>query len=546
MIESLYVSNYVLIEKLDLEFSSGLNAITGETGAGKSIILGAVSLLLGAKGDKDDVRKGEDKAEISGVFYTESPLIKAFLSEREIEADDNRLIIRRIIRKEGRTSYSVNGVPLSLKEGEELGEMLVDFSSQHAHHSLMKKDVKRQILDEYSSSEPLLSEYQKVYKLFFSSMKELDETKERIEKSREEKDYMSYCLDEIDKAELKVDEEDALKDKVKKLSSYESLIESSESVSHSLRSVSVELNSALQAMKKASSFDSSLNEYSERLESASIEVDDIYSSMRDYSSSLSFSEGEMEKINTRLSLIQRLKRRYGGSVESALKTAEEYREKLSLINESTELIGELEKKVKEYREKAIALSKELSSIRQKGAAEFSKKIENTLHRLGMENAIFFISVTDDELGLYGKDRIEFLITPNKGEKTSRIEDSASGGELSRIMLSIKASSKEKCGIETHIFDEIDAGLGGTVASSVADEIVALSSKSQVITITHLSQIASRADSHFEVEKETVGERTISTIKEISGKERVEEIARLLSGNITPISLEHAREMLNSK
>ncbi len=546
MIESLYVINYVLIEKLDLEFSSGLNAITGETGAGKSIILGAISLLLGAKGDKDDVRKGEEKAEISGVFYTESPFVKAFLSERDIDIEDNRVIIRRIIRKEGRTSYSVNGVPLSLREGEELGEMLVDFSSQHAHHSLMKKDVIRQILDDYSSSEPLLSEYQNVYKLFLSSKKELEETKERIEKSREEKDYMSYCLDEIDKAELKVDEEDELKDKVKKLSSYESLIESSESVSHTLRSVSVELNTALQAMKKASSFDSSLSEFSDRLESASIEVDDIYSSMRDYSSSLSFSEEEMEEINTRLSLIQRLKRRYGGSVECALKTAEEYREKLSLINESTELIGELEKKVTAYREKADILAQKLSSLRNKGAQEFSKKIENTLHRLGMENAVFLINVEEGEIGLYGKDNIEFLITPNKGEKTSRIEDAASGGELSRIMLSIKASSNQKGGIETHIFDEIDAGLGGTVASSVADELVALSRKSQVITITHLSQIASRADSHYEVKKETVGERTISTIRLITGEERVEEIARLLSGNITSISLKHAREMLDLK
>ncbi len=546
MIESLYVSNYVLIEKLFLEFSSGLNAITGETGAGKSIILGAISLLLGAKGDKDDVRKGEEKAEISGVFYTESPFVKAFLSERDIDIEDNRVIIRRIIRKEGRTSYSVNGVPLSLREGEELGEMLVDFSSQHAHHSLMKKDVIRQILDDYSSSEHLLSEYQKVYKLFLSSKKELEETKERIEKSREEKNYMSYCLDEIDKAELKVDEEDELKDKVKKLSSYESLIESSESVSHTLRSVSVELNTALQAMKKASSFDSSLSEFSDRLESASIEVDDIYSSMRDYSSSLSFSEGEMEEINTRLSLIQRLKRRYGGSVECALKTAEEYREKLFLINESTELIGELEKKVTAYREKADILAQKLSSLRNKGAQEFSKKIENTLHRLGMENAVFLINVEEGEIGLYGKDNIEFLITPNKGEKTSRIEDAASGGELSRIMLSIKASSNQKGGIETHIFDEIDAGLGGTVASSVADELVALSRKSQVITITHLSQIASRADSHYEVKKETVGERTISTIRIITGEERVEEIARLLSGNITSISLKHAREMLDLK
>ncbi len=546
MIESLYVSNYVLIDKLDLEFSSGLNAITGETGSGKSIIMGAISLLLGAKADKEDVRKGEDKAEISGVFYTHSPLVASFLSSRDIDLEDNRLVIRRVIRKEGRTSYSVNGVPLSLKEAEELGELLVDFSSQHAHHSLMKKDVMREILDEFSLSLPALSDYQTAYKLYIATEKELDDTKREIEKSREEKDYMSYCLDEIEKADIKIGEEETLKDNLKKLSNSESLIESSELSSQSLREAKGVLSSALESMRKALGVDSSLSGYVDRLESASIEVDDIYESMRDYLSSLSFSEGEMEEMNTRLSIIQRIKRRYGGSVESVLKTKEEYREKLALINDSSERISELEKNKEKYRKEATVLAEKLSALRHKGAGDFSKKIENTLHQLGMENALFNISVTDDEMGLYGKDRIEFLITPNKGEKTSRIEESASGGELSRIMLSIKASSNQSGGVETLLFDEIDAGLGGTVASSVAEELLELSKKSQVITITHLAQIASRADGHYVVSKETVGDRTHSSIRAIEGEEREKEIARLLSGNITDISLSHAREMLSHK
>ncbi len=546
MIESLYVSNYVLIDKLDLEFSSGLNAITGETGSGKSIIMGAISLLLGAKADKEDVRKGEDKAEISGVFYTRSPLVASFLSSRDIDLDDNRIVIRRVIRKEGRTSYSVNGVPLSLKEAEELGELLVDFSSQHAHHSLMKKDVMREILDEYSSSLSSLSDYQKAYKLYLQTEKELEDTKSEIEKSREEKDYMSYCLDEIERADIKIGEEETLKDNLKKLSNSESLIESSSLSSQSLREAKGVLSSALENMKKALGVDSSLSGYVDRLESASIEVDDIYESMRDYLSSLSFSEGEMEEMNTRLSIIQRLKRRYGGSVESVLKTADDYRGKLELINDSSERISLLEKKGEKYRKEAASLAEKLSALRHKGAVDFSKKIENTLHHLGMENALFNISVTDDEMGLYGKDRIEFLIAPNKGEKTSGIEESASGGELSRIMLSIKASSNQAGGVETLLFDEIDAGLGGTVASSVAEELLELSKKSQVITITHLAQIASRADGHYVVSKETVDDRTHSSIKAIEGEARVEEIARLLSGNITPISLSHAREMLSNK
>lgn len=546
MIESLHVSNYVLIDNLDLNFTSGLNVITGETGSGKSILLGALSLLLGARGDREDIRKGKDRAEISGVFYSDSPSVRSWCEERGISLEDNSIIIRRILKAEGRSLYTVNGSPVSVKEGEELGELLVDFSSQHAHHSLMKKDVQRALLDNYSATGELLSSFSGSYNEMRDAEKALEETLRTLNESREEADYMSYCADEIEKAGLAVGEEDELREKLKKEADSEFLVENVTSSSMDIKSASSLLSSALSTLQKALKRDDSLSSLYERLDSAVIEIDDISSSLRDYVSSLTFSPEEIEEMNSRLSTIQKMKRRYGGSVESALSTLEEYRNKLSLLSDSSDRIQELEKRVEKYRAQVGKKAEALSAERRRGALSFSSKIEGVLHKLGMENAVFTVSVEDDRLSPYGKDRIEYRIQANKGEKVSEIQDAASGGELSRIMLAIKASCNFDSSVETLIFDEIDSGLGGVVASFVGDELKLLSFSSQVIAITHLSQIACRADSHFLVEKKNEEGRTISSIRSIEGEERVRETARLLSGDTSGISLEHARAILGDK
>ncbi len=545
MILSLHVSNYVLIDSLDLDFSSGLCAITGETGSGKSILLGALSLLLGAKGDREDVRKGSDRAEISGVFQTDSRDVKHWLDERDIVSEDGEIVIRRVIRTGGRSTYTVNGTPVTIKEGEELGEYLVDFSSQHAHHSLMKKEVLRSLLDDYSKDNEELEAYSSSYKALTDAKRELEETKRILQSSKEEADYMSYCLSEIEKAGLREGEEDELREKLKKEANSEFLASSIQNSVSDLNSARSFLFSAFSSIEKAGRKDEELGSLVSRLDSSVIETDDIYETLRDYLSSLSFSEEEIEEMNSRLSLIQRLKRRYGGSVEAALRTADDYREKLSLIEDSSGRMNELGKKVEKYTLETEKRACTLSEKRRKGADVFSRKIEETLHKLGMENAVFTIIVSDTVPGPYGKDNIEYLIAPNRGEKTSPIQNSASGGELSRIMLAIKASSNSSSSVDTLLFDEIDAGLGGVVATFVGEELRELSSRNQVITITHLAQIASRADTHFLVSKSSVGDRTVSSIREVTGEERVKETARLLSGDEGEISLMHARELLSA-
>ena len=547
MLESLHVRNYVLIDSLDLDFSDGFTVITGETGSGKSIILGALSLLLGQKADKEAVRKGSEMAEVSGTFSIGSSEVLSWCNDHEIEVEDNTLVLRRVIRSNGRSTYSVNGTALNRSEGEELGMLLVDVSSQHAHQSLMKNDVLRKVLDEASSSLEALDSYRASYKELMETEDKLKQTKELMERSSEEADYMKYCLSELENADLKVGEEEELKEKLSLQASSEYIAENLSSVQDELKSAQSSLSEALSYIRKAEKKDPSLLQYSERLESQSIETEDIFESIRDYLSSMSFSETEIEMMNQRISLIQRMKRRFGGSVEAAIEQRENFREKLELISDSSDVISSLEKKMDKLSKEVEDKAQKLTSLRKKGATAFSKHIEKKLHRLGMEASVFTISVTPlSSPGPYGKDKIEYLISANKGEKTSLIQETSSGGELSRLMLAMKTSMEGSGSVDTMLFDEVDAGIGGRVATCVAKELRQLSQSKQVITITHLSQIASKADRHYKVYKYEENGRTISHIKLLDGEERVRELARILSGDESEISLEHARKMLEDR
>ena len=547
MLESLHVRNYVLIDSLDLDFSDGFTVITGETGSGKSIILGALSLLLGQKADKEAVRKGSEMAEVSGTFSIGSSEVLSWCNDHEIEVEDNSLVLRRVIRSNGRSTYSVNGTALNRSEGEELGMLLVDVSSQHAHQSLMKNDVLRKVVDEASSSLEALDSYRASYKELMETEDKLKQTKELMERSSEEADYMKYCLSELENADLKVGEEEELKEKLSLQASSEYIAENLSSAQDELKSAQSSLSEALSYIRKAEKKDPSLLQYSERLESQSIETEDIFESIRDYLSSMSFSETEIEMMNQRISLIQRMKRRFGGSVEAAIEQRENFREKLELISDSSDVISSLEKKMDKLSKEVEYKAQKLTSLRKKGATAFSKHIEEKLHRLGMEASVFTIAVTPlSSPGPYGKDKIEYLISANKGEKTSLIQETSSGGELSRLMLAMKTSMEGSGSVDTMLFDEVDAGIGGRVATCVAKELRQLSQSKQVITITHLSQIASKADRHYKVYKYEENGRTISHIKLLDGEERVRELARILSGDESEISLEHARKMLEDR
>lgn len=544
MLEHLSVRNYVLIDHLDITFGEGFTVLTGETGSGKSIMLGALSLLLGAKADREAVRQGEESAEIAGIFSSLGPRVLAWAEEHGIAIEDGSIIIRRLIRVTGRSAYTVNGSPITVKEGEELGHLLFDVSSQHAHQSLLRPDVLRSMLDEAAKVEGLLSSYQSSYRSVRSLEKEADDLRESIRRSSEEADYMRFSLSELDAADLKVGEEEELKAEIEVMNSAEFLRESLSSIVSEMKGASSSLSSAMEMLGKAARKDQRLSAYSDRLESLAIESDDILLSLRDHLSSIDFPESEMEEKNARLMQLQRIRRKFGGSIEEAIRRRDDFRVRLEEAENGSSLLESLSLRLEKEREKMRDAAEELHSARIRAASVLSKRIEEKLKVLGMASAVFSIRVERlDTPGPDGMDRIMFLVAPNKGEKLSPVQDSASGGELSRIMLAVKVSMRSADSSAAMLFDEIDAGIGGTVANAVGEEMKALSLSEQVIAITHLPQIASRATSHFLVEKEERGGRTMTRIRAVSGEERVKEIARLLSGETSDLSLSHARALL---
>ena len=543
MLEHLSVRNYVLIDHLDIDFHSGFTVLTGETGSGKTIMLGALSLLLGAKADRNDVRLGENSAEITGLFSVSSKAVFDWADEHGIEIEDNEILIRRLIKATGKGAYTVNGSPVTVKEGEELGHMLVDVSSQHSHQSLLRNDVLRSILDKFSSLEKEKDSYTESYKALRSIENEIKELEERVRRSLEEADYMRFSLGELEKADLREGEEEELKKEVEIMGSSEFLKENLSAAISEMKSASASLGEALDAVRKASKKDDRLAAEADRTESIGIEADDIMLSLRGYFESIDYSESELEEKNSRLMVLQRIRRKYGGSIEEAIRRRDEYRLKLEESENSEEILESLRKKRNTAYEDAVGRAEKLLSERKRGALRLSHKIEEMLHLLGMKAAIFEIRTERTEtLNPDGMDRISFLIAPNKGEKLSPIENTASGGELSRIMLALKVTVNAS-GDASMLFDEIDTGIGGTVANAVGEEMKKLAEREQVIAITHLAQIASRASSHYLVEKEEKNGRTMTRIRCVEGEERVKEIARLLSGETSDLSLEHARMLL---
>ena len=543
MLESFSIRNYVLIDKLDLEFSDGFSAITGETGSGKSILLGAMSLILGAKADKESIRKGEDSTEVAAVFLSSSPAVTSWLDAHDAIGDDGEIIIRRSIRMSGRSSYTVNGIPVSRKEGEELGSLLVDISSQHAHQSLLRPGVYVSMVDEAAGNGELADEYRRIY----SELRDLSAERERmaaeIARSAEEKDYITYCLGELESADLKIGEEESIRARLDVINSAESLRESMQIAMDELKNGTSALSEALSVLFKAGRKDQELQQLAQRLEPVSIDADDILLTLRSHLSAVEYSEEELDSLNARLSIIQKMKRRFGGSVESAIAKRDEYKERLRVIDDGDDMLADLDKRISKLRIELDSSADALSASRKETASDLGMRIERTLHDLGMAGAAFRITVEHASPGPDGADSISFLIAPNKGEKLSPVQNTASGGELSRILLAIKASTGEQGGPETMLFDEIDAGLGGNSANAVGDELRKLSENCQIIAITHLPQIAVRADSHYLVEKRATEGRTVSSVRKIDGEDREKETARLLSGSTSGISLEHARSLL---
>ena len=549
MLEHLDIKNYALIENLSVDFSQGFNVITGETGAGKSIILGALGLLMGEKADTSAIRNGAEEIVINAVVSVpEGHEILPWLEEKGVEPDDGALYIKRTVKASGRSMIYVQGQLFMRQDLCHLADSLIDMHGQSEHQSLLHADKQRKILDSFAKNDELLISCGEAYKTLTKLISEREELSSKLEEAQRQEDYFQFALEEIEGAKI-VDafEDENLSEKIKVLSQFESIYENISLCCDQLKEAKGLLYNASSFCSKAAKSDAKLSDFTARIEGSRIEVDDIAQALRDYLGSVDYSQEAINQMQDRLAVLQRLKRKYGPTLDKVLAFGLKAKESLELSQNFGDKLEEANKAIAEQEKQFTSVCSSLSSARKKAASELQAKICSVLRLLGMPNAQFSIEVLPlEKANSFGCDQISFMISANPGEPMKEIKAIASGGELSRVMLALKTVLASADSIQTQVFDEVDSGIGGSVALSLAQCIEDLAQKKQVIAITHLASIASHATTQMVVSKTVEQGRTYTHLKVVSGEARVHEIARMLSGDESAVSLEHARKMLEGQ
>ncbi|MEM5948691.1 DNA repair protein RecN [Spirochaetia bacterium 38H-sp] len=556
MLEQLSIRNYAIIDELVVDFFPGFTVITGETGAGKSVFIGALSVLVGERVASDVIRSGADFAEVSAVFnVANNNDALLWLSGRDIAFEDGLVIVRRVIKKTGRSSAFISGVSVSASDLAEFTSFLVDIHGQHEHQSLFKPDSQRRYLDSFAGLDDELARYSSLFNDFVSTKNRLDELVARGDNLEKERELLEFSVKEIEGASLVEGEDEELDRELAVLSNMEKIFSDLSDFFYLAgddgHGVLPGLKRMLRLLDSVAGFDSSIKELYSRLESAFYEVEDVVEQLSSYRDGLSFSPERLEQCSERIAQIQKLKRKYGDSIPEILSYLENAQKRLEEVVSYDDDIMQLEKKVSELRRGVFEMAKQISALRNAAASDSSAKIEDIVKTLGMTKARFKIDVSPriSEKGVplcnpSGMDTVEFLIAPNAGEDFKPLRKIASGGELSRVMLAIKTLMAKADSISTIIFDEVDTGIGGEVAIAVGKHLSELAKDKQVFCITHIASIASRADRHLFVSKRVESNATYTDISYIKKEEREKEIARMLSGDSeNPVSLEHARALL---
>jgi DNA repair protein RecN (Recombination protein N) len=556
VLEQLTIQNYALIDRLHIDFTEGMNVFSGETGAGKSILAGALSLLHGSRADTGAIRTGADETMVSGTFVVEgNEDAEAWLSEHAIEPEDGAVIIRRTVKRTGRGTIYIQSAPVTRGDLEDFTNLILDLHGQHEHQSLLSEDNHRKLLDRYAG----LEEEVNALSERFGELTNLKRRRERLVSSEQERmremDFLSYAVQEIEEANLTEGEEDELEQERSILSQHEKLAENLDSLYESLAEsrggALGQIREARHAMETVNGIDSGLSPVAKRLDDAFFELEDIAETVRDYASRVEFSAERLEQVEDRIAAIHRLEKKYGADISDVLRYAEEAREQLAALENYEEDKAQLEEDIKRTEREVLETAHEISRKRKAAAEELQRRIEGVLGALGMKKTRFHIGVEQKMsqagkpvCGSYGIDSVAFRLAPNPGEPVKPLKDIASGGEISRVMLAVKTVLAEADRIQTLVFDEIDAGIGGEVALAVGEYLKQLSGGKQVMCITHLASIAVRADNHIKVEKLVEEDRTVTRVAVVDGSERVEEIARMLAGDRTgKTSRTHAEELL---
>ncbi|MFZ0453688.1 MAG: DNA repair protein RecN [Ignavibacteriaceae bacterium] len=565
MLKSLKIQDYALIKSIYVEFGKGLNIITGETGAGKSILIDAINLLIGERASTETVREGAQKAFVEGIFdIASNKKIEELLGENQIEILPE-LILRREISLKGANRCFINDTPAPLSVVKDLGDILVDFHGQHEHQALLKPDTHIDYLDEFSHSEDLLRNYRWLYSALIKLKKDLAEMKGKTNSNNEKRDIYLFQLKEIDAVSPEPDEEEKLVEELKILENSEQLLELTTNIYQGLyeseNAVYDSLVKIRNMLNEAASIDKSFTESNKEYESVVAMVKDISEFIRSYNSRIEMDSGRLNTIRERLSAINLLKKKYGGSIKAVLDHRKKIREELGDSEDSSEKITELEKKIITVSKNCAEAAEKLYKNRRDGGKEMEEEVKDILKYLGVTNAGFNVKIThekaeDDDNDVLivrdkpykynskGYDKVEFFISTNKGETPKPLAKVASGGEVSRVMLTLKTILARSDRTPVLIFDEIDTGVSGPIAQKVGEAMRALTNYHQVIAITHLPQIAGMANHHFLVEKLAENDRVVSSIRKLSNERRILEIAKLMSGEmITEASIKGAKELI---
>ncbi len=553
MLKELKIENLAIIEKVDLEFKNGLIVLTGETGAGKSIILSGINLLIGEKASADMVRDGEDYLLAQGVFAVNEEQ-EAELRELGIEAEDNEVIVRRHIDKNGKGKAYVNNIRVPMSSLKEIMGTLVDIVGQHSHQMLLNKNNHLRLLDRFlgDSGIGIKKQLEVIYNEYSSLERRIQDVEKNRRETLEKKEFYEFQLQEIDKVNLKDGEDEKLEEEYKKLFHAGKIKEKLSLTENILKdgeknALNIIYNSR-KNLETISKYGKEFQENLERLERVYYDLQDCVDSIRDLNDDIEADDMRLEKVISRLDAINRLKSKYGDDIATILQHREKVDEKLQLLDENSFQVKKLEKDRDEAKSKYYTLAQKLSDIRKSKAKIIEENLQDELKGLNMSDANFKIEFEESpSMTLNGIDQVEFMISTNVGQGLKPLWKVASGGEVSRIMLAIKVIFSKVDNIPILIFDEIDTGVGGETVRKIASKLQEIGEATQVMSITHSPAIAAKATQQFYIEKNLVDNKTITQVKELNRNERVKEIARMLAGkNVSEAVIEHARELLGDK
>lgn len=556
MLNKLSIHNYALINQIDIDFKDGLSVITGETGAGKSIILGALSMILGGRADTKSIGNADKKSIIEATFYAKNDAeIDKFCTSNDIDRfEDNNFILRREISSSGRSRAFINDTPVTLQQLRDVAIRLIDIHSQHQNLLIADAKYQLQIIDSIANNINELNEYKTQFKKYIEIRNRLNQRKIEISKNKENEEFLRFQFDQLQKIAPKENEQEELERKYEVLSNAESIKDDLRHIVNTLSDNEDSVLSQISALKSVINrlnldlFNAESNDIKPRFESLYLELKDIAEQFGDYLSEVDSDPKELQSIEHRLNLIYEANRRFNVNNENELlKIKVDIETQLASIDNSDDDISALEQKKKSEGIKLKELANKLSQTRIKAANQFSSELIEMAKPLGMSNIKFSALVSQNKLTIDGQDSIEFLCSFNKNQSLNPISKVASGGEMSRIMLCIKAIIANCMQLPTIIFDEIDTGVSGDIADRMGEMMKEISNKIQVITITHLPQVASKGLSHYKVYKTDNEQYTTTNIKELSTEERIEELAQMLSGSkINEAAILNAQSLLNQQ